>query len=81
MYNLDLKKKVQNLNNFGIFWEANLNILARRLDEMLRAIPTYFLVPSLEVCIILPAGENFMLYLVLFNSAILLNLTPFPLNL
>lgn len=81
MYNLDHKKKVQNLNNFGICWEANLNILAKKSVERLKVIHTYFLVPSLEVSIILPASEKFMLCPVLFHSTILLNMTPFPVNL
>ncbi|KAA0059909.1 uncharacterized protein E6C27_scaffold108G002120 [Cucumis melo var. makuwa] len=48
MCNLDHKRKAQNLNNFGICWEANLNILAKKSVEMLRVILTYFLVLSQE---------------------------------
>lgn len=62
MYNPDHKKKVQSLSSFGICWEANLNILARKLDEMLRVILTFLLVPSLKVCVNLPAGESFVFY-------------------
>ena len=80
MCNLDHKRKAQNLNNFGICWEANLNILAKKSVEMLRVILTYFLVFSQEVCIIPPASENFMLYLVNFAILLILNLTPFPVN-
>lgn len=41
MYNPNHKKKARNLNNFGNFWEANLNTPVRRLHEMLKMILTY----------------------------------------
>lgn len=81
MCNLDHKRKAQNLNNFGICWEANLNILAKKSVEMLRVILTYFLVPSQEVCIIPPLVKIVCFYLVNFAILLILNLIPFPVNL